>query len=36
MKVVGFSLENGNKYYGKIDGTRFSSAAASRTKAAKG
>jgi len=23
MKVVSFSLENGNKYYGKIDGTRF-------------
>lgn len=23
MKVVGFSLEQGNKYYGRIDGTRF-------------
>ena len=23
MIVVSFSLENGNKYYGKIDGTRF-------------
>ena len=23
MKVVGFSLEEGNKYFGKIDGTRF-------------
>lgn len=23
MKVVGFSLEDGNKYYGKIDGGRF-------------
>lgn len=23
MKVVGFSLEQGNKYYGKIDGDRF-------------
>lgn len=23
MKIVSFSLENGNKYYGKIDGTRF-------------
>lgn len=23
MKIVSFSLEQGNKYYGKIDGTRF-------------
>jgi hypothetical protein len=23
MKIVSFSLENGNKYFGKIDGTRF-------------
>lgn len=23
MKLVGFSLEHGNKYFGKIDGMRF-------------
>src|SRR5712691_7961810 len=23
MKIVSFSLEQGNKYFGKIDGTRF-------------
>ena len=23
MKIVGFSLEQGNKYFGKIDGTGF-------------
>jgi hypothetical protein len=23
MKIVSFSLEQGNKYFGKIDGSRF-------------
>ena len=23
MKIVEFTLEQGNKYFGKIDGTRF-------------
>jgi hypothetical protein len=36
MKLVSFTLEQGNKYFGQIDGTRFFTAAGSRTKATKG
>jgi hypothetical protein len=32
MKIVNFSLEQGNKYFGEIDGTRFLSGPAFPTK----